>query len=62
VGRQIAGHRTESMFIRYNITAEPDLIGATEGLDQFLEAEAARLPSGHNLGTIAALPQTRGAK
>jgi integrase len=53
VARQITGHRTESMYTRYNITAEADLTDATERLDEYLKQEASRLPSGHNLGTIA---------
>jgi integrase len=56
VARQITGHRTESMYTRYNITAESDLAEATERLDEYLEREASRLPTGHNLGTIATLP------
>jgi hypothetical protein len=56
VARQITGHRTESMHARYDITAEPDLAGASERLDGYLEREASRLPSGHNLGTITSLP------
>jgi hypothetical protein len=39
-----------------NITAESDLAEATERLDEYLEREASRLPTGHNLGTIATLP------
>jgi hypothetical protein len=50
------------MYTRYNITAKADLADAANRLDQYLEAEAARLPSGHNLGTIAPLPTTRAAK
>jgi hypothetical protein len=46
---------------RYNNTAEADLVDATERLGQYLEREAERLPSGHNLGTIASLPKTRAA-
>ncbi|MBX3027777.1 tyrosine-type recombinase/integrase [bacterium] len=52
VARAFTGHKTESIFTRYNITAEADLIEATERLDRYQQDEAARLSGGHNLGTI----------
>jgi hypothetical protein len=62
VARQFTGHKTESIFTRYNITAESDLIDATERLDRYQQDEAARLPAGHNLGTIAAAEPKTGTR
>ena len=60
MARQLTGHLTESTFTRYNITAETDLVDATDRLDQYLEGEASRLPSTDNPRTITPLPTGTG--
>jgi integrase len=50
VAMQISGHKTRSVFDRYNIVDEVDLADAARRLD----AKAARLDFGHDLGIVAA--------
>ena len=58
VAMRISGHKTRSIFDRYNIVNEEDLAAAAErmaSLTGTLEPEA--LPEhGHNLGTISVFP------
>jgi hypothetical protein len=56
VAMTMTGHKTRAVFENYNITSDGDLDHAAERLEQRLDAERERLASGHNLGTIAALP------
>jgi hypothetical protein len=55
VAMQMTGHKTRSVFKRYSIVSECDLIEAAKKLNAI---QPAKLPSdsdphGHNLGTIA---------
>ncbi len=57
VAMKISGHKTRSVFDRYNITNEDDLRHAAEMVDRRhkeREEAVARLRDGHNLGTMKA--------
>ncbi len=53
IAMQISGHRTRSVFDRYNIVSENDLMDGAHKLDEY-HAEARRQASenGHNSGTL----------
>ena len=53
---KISGHKTRSVFERYNIVDEADLADAASRLDTKQDAAAVELSQGfgHDLGTIAA--------
>lgn len=55
VAMTMTGHKTRSVFERYNITSEGDLDHAADQLEARLELERGRLADGHNSGTIAPL-------
>jgi len=55
VAMRISGHKTRSVFDRYNITNENDLRLAAEKIEKlYREKQSAlsRLSYGHNLGTV----------
>jgi hypothetical protein len=56
VAMTMTGHKTRSVFDRYDIVSPGDVERAAALLDQRLTAERAALASGHNLGTVAVLP------
>lgn len=58
---QFTGHATNHMYRRYNIMDEANLSDAAAALGRYQEAEAARLSSGHNPGTVALLDREREA-
>jgi hypothetical protein len=47
---RISGHKTRSVFDRYNIVDERDLRDAARQLETFLKSQRAQV--GHNLGTV----------
>src|SRR5439155_715666 len=55
VAMQMTGHKTRSVFERYNIVSECDLVEAAKKLNaiQPVQLPADSDPHGHNLGTIA---------
>jgi hypothetical protein len=56
VAMKISGHKTRTIFERYNIVAEEDLRMASERLaraHEELTEKAQKIEDGHNLGTIA---------
>jgi integrase len=55
VAMQMTGHKTRSVFARYNIVSECDLVEATTKLNaiQPTQLSADSDPHGHNLGTVA---------
>jgi integrase len=61
VAMTMTGHKTRSVFERYNITSDGDLDRAAEQLESRLATERAHLSGGHNLGTIAPLSAHRGS-
>jgi len=54
VAMQISGHKTRSIFDRYNIVNDSDLRAAAEKQAAYLDKKVAAV--GHNLGTIAPFP------
>ena len=53
VAMRISGHKTRSVFDRYNITSEDDLRIAAEKMDEsYKEKQGSRIENGHNLVTI----------
>ena len=52
---QMTGHKTRSVFERYNIVSECDLVEAARKLNAVQPAQlpADSDPHGHNLGTVA---------
>ena len=52
VAMEISGHKTRSVFERYNIVNEDDLKLASKRVEVYL-LERAKLENGHNLGTVA---------
>jgi integrase len=55
VAMKISGHKTRSVFDRYNITSEDDLRQAAEMVDRMYKERGeaiAQLKDGHNLGTM----------
>ncbi len=55
VAMMISGHKTRSVFERYNIVNEEDLRKASQRIKQY-HLEMANLKNGHNLGIIAPPP------
>ncbi len=53
VAMAISGHRTRSVFERYNIVNEDDLKRASERVEAY-HIERAQMENGHNLGTVQA--------
>ncbi len=49
----MTGHKTRSVFERYNITSEGEFNSAADQLEARLELERGRLACGQNSGTIA---------
>jgi hypothetical protein len=45
VAMRISGHRTESMYNRYNIVSERDLAGVKERMERFLSDTLSDTPS-----------------
>ncbi len=56
VAMQISGHRTRSVFDRYNIVNETDIQLGMERTEQYLRAQF-----GHNLGTLTPFENQKGA-
>jgi integrase len=52
VAMQMTGHKTRSVFERYNIVSECDLVEAARKLNAIQPVPPVSDPSGHNLGTI----------
>lgn len=55
VAMMISGHKTRSIFERYNIVNEEDLRKASQRIKEY-HTEIANLKNGHNLGIIAPQP------
>ena len=55
VAMMISGHKSRSVFERYNIVNENDLKLASKRLEVY-HLERTKLENGHNLGTIQAQP------
>jgi integrase len=58
VAMKISGHKTRSVFDRYNITSENDLRAAAEKISeahQERQEAVSKVQNGHNLGTIKAV-------
>ena len=51
VAMRISGHKTRSVFERYNIVSERDLHEAARKLETYVSAQANPAASGHTLGT-----------
>jgi len=51
VAMRISGHKTRSVFERYNIVSERDLHEASRKLEKYVAERAAAVPAGHTLGT-----------
>jgi integrase len=53
VAMMVSGHKTRSVFDRYNIVNDTDLKLASEKMATYLQAQRAqRAQSGHNTGTV----------
>lgn len=52
VAMMVSGHKTRSVFERYNIVNEDDLKRASKRVTEYHEGKAVTLLNGHNLGTI----------
>ncbi len=50
---EISGHKTRSVFERYNIVNESDLKLASKRVKEY-HLERAKFENGHNLGTVKA--------
>jgi hypothetical protein len=56
----VSGHKTRSVFDRYNIVNDTDLKLASEKMETYLQAQRAQ--SGHNTGTVEVFdPKKAGA-
>jgi len=53
VAMMISGHKTRSIFDRYNIVIEDDLKKANQRVKEY-HLERLNLQNGHNLGTVQA--------
>ena len=51
VAMRISGHKTRSLFERYNIVSERDLHEAARKLETYVSAQVNPVASGHTLGT-----------
>jgi hypothetical protein len=51
VAMRISGHKTRSVFERYNIVSERDLHEAARKLENYVAERAKAAQSGHTLGT-----------
>jgi len=58
VAMMVSGHKTRSVFERYNIVNEDDLKRASKSVTEYHEEKAVTLSNGHNLGTIEAQQAT----
>ena len=58
---QLTGHKTRSVFERYNIVSECDLVEAAKKLNAIQPAQlpAVSDPHGHNSGTVACQNDSR---
>ena len=54
VAMRISGHRTESMYHRYNIVSERDLAGVKEKMEQFLSDTLSNTPRRKSQGPVRA--------
>ncbi len=59
VAMMISGHKTRSVFDRYNIVSQEDLKEAAKKRQNFKEIQASQLKSSYNLVTIGPLNEKR---
>ena len=55
VAMMVSGHKTRSVFDRYNIVSPDDLKQASTRMEAYLQTQN----HGHNLGTVRELPKTK---
>lgn len=52
VAKKISGHKTDSVFNRYNIVSQGDLLEATEKLSDYINGKRSISNDGHSLGIV----------